>query len=127
MKFDHIAVCEPSESESDKFFINLLDLKKEYEFLVPENLSDMIFGIKKDFRVIRYGKEDFNVEVFITTDKISITDHIKHIGITVENKDVILKKAQSLGFPINKIKNEKGNSYYLFIRDSFGNYFEIKE
>ncbi|MHA1271089.1 MAG: VOC family protein [Candidatus Helarchaeota archaeon] len=127
MKFDHYAVFSKSEKDSDRFYGELLGLKKKYSFKVSSEMMNKIFKINEEFKVIRYGLEEFDIEVFITKSKLKIENPINHIGIVVKNKDRILKKTLEMGFYVNKVQKPEENSYYLFIKDSFGNYFEIKE
>lgn len=86
-----------------------------------------IFGINKEMKVVRYGNDNYDLEIFITEDLKVDENSISHIGITVEDKEEFLKKSQSLGFRVNKILKKDEDTYYLFVRDASGNYFEIKE
>lgn len=126
MLFDHYAVFSASEEESDRFYIELLGMEKKYKFKVTSDLIYKIFGLKEEFEVIRYGKNGLDIEVFIT-DKMENKDKIGHLGIRMGNRDVIFNKAKKMGYSVTKIEKSDGKSYNLFIKDSSGNYFEIKE
>ncbi|TFF90286.1 MAG: VOC family protein [Promethearchaeota archaeon] len=126
-KLNHIALISHSEAESDKFYVDLLGLEKKYTFNVNSKLMNSIFGINKEMKVVRYGNDNYDLEIFITEDLKVDENSISHIGITVEDKEEFLKKSQSLGFRVNKILKKDEDTYYLFVRDASGNYFEIKE
>jgi len=126
MKLIHFAVASNSEEESNKFFTKLLNLKETRDFSVPANLIEKFFEVKKEKRIIRYESENIVAEVFITEDQSKRKDTFTHICLEVENRDKMVKEARELGFKVIKIPRENGEGYYLFIRDSFGNIYEIK-
>ena len=127
MKIEHIAIAAPSEKDSDKFFIELLGLKKVRTFSVPINLMVAFFGIKKEHEVIRYENEKLSAEVFITNDNSRTKDIFTHSCLLVKNRDELVEKASSMGFTVIKVPRKGSNDYYLFIKDSFQNLYEIKE
>lgn len=127
MKVDHIAIASPTEKESDKFFIELLGLKKVRTFSVPTNLMETFFGVKKEQEVIRYENENISVEVFITNDNSQAKDIFTHSCLTVKNRDKLVEKASWMEFTVIKVPRKNSNGYYLFIKDSFQNLYEIKE
>lgn len=127
MKIDHIAIGSPSEKESDKFFIDLLGLKKVRAFSVPVDLMEKFFRLKKEQEVIRYENENLNVEVFITNDNSRTKDIFTHSCLLVKNRDELVEKASLMGFTVIKVPRKGSNDYYLFIKDSFQNLYEIKE
>ncbi|MFX1317007.1 MAG: hypothetical protein ACFE9T_14185 [Promethearchaeota archaeon] len=127
MKIEHIAMASRSENDSDKFFMKLLGLNKERIFMVSSDLMEKFFGIKKEQEVIRYGNNDIKVEVFITNDNSRKNDLFTHSCLFVKNRNVLLEKASLMGFPVIKVPRKDSNDYYLFIKDSFQNLYEIKE
>jgi len=127
MKIEHIAIASPSEKEADKFFIELLGLKKVRTFSVPINLMEAFFGLKKEQEVIRYENEDLSVEVFITNDNSRSKDIFTHSCLLVKNRDELVEKASLMRFTVIKIPRKNDNEYYIFIKDAFQNLYEIKE
>ena len=127
MKIEHIALGYNSEKESDKFFIGLLGLKKIRLKSVPVDLMDKFFDIKREYIFILYGNEDLNFEVFITNDKSKAKDVFTHSCLLIENRDEFVNKAYSMGFDVVKVPRKDSDGYYLFIKDSFHNLYEIKE
>ena len=126
MKAEHFAVASNSEADSDKFFINLLGLKKTRSFNVSADLMEQFFNVKKEQKILRYENNEVSFEVFITNDTSKSKDLFTHVCLIVENRDEFLKKSLSLGYTTIKVPRKDGDGYYLFIRDSFRNLYEIK-
>jgi catechol 2,3-dioxygenase-like lactoylglutathione lyase family enzyme len=127
MKIEHVAVGYNSEEEADKFFIDLLGLKKVRSKSVPPDLMEKFFGVKREQEFVVYRKDDTNFEVFLTYDKSKSKDVFTHSCLVIENRDGFVDKASSLGFDVVKVPRKDGDGYYLFIKDSFQNLYEIKE
>jgi catechol 2,3-dioxygenase-like lactoylglutathione lyase family enzyme len=127
MKIEHIALGYNSEAEADKFFITLLGLKKIRSKSVSSELIKAFFGVKGEYKFVHYAGNEVNFEVFITNDKSSVKDVFTHSCLIVENRDEFLSKSSSMGYDIVKVPRNESNSYYLFIKDTFGNLYEIKE
>jgi len=127
MKVDHFAVAANSEKEADKFFIELLNLRKVRKFEVEAVLMEQLFNVARKTILIRYENDKIAAEIFITGDNSSSKDLFTHQCLLVEEKDLFLEKAQKLGYKSVKVPREEKNTYYLFIRDSFGNIYEIKQ
>jgi len=127
MKIEHIAVGYNSEEEADRFFINLLGLKKIRSKSVPEDLMKKFFSVKRESKFILYGNEDSNFEVFITNDNSRARDVFTHSCLLIEKRDEFVDKASSMGYDLVKVPRKDSNGYYLFIKDGFRNLYEIKE
>ena len=127
MKFEHLAVGYISEKEADKFFIDLLGLKKLRTKSVPPDLMEKFFGVKREHKFIRYGNEYLNFEVFMTNDKTKAKDIFTHSCLVIENRDKFIEKAVSMGFDVIKVPRKEDVGYYLFIKDLFHNLYEIIE
>ena len=126
MRIEHIAVASKSEADSDKFFVDLLGLKKSRSFSVSADKMAVFFGVNKDQEFVRYDNEDLSVEVIITGDNSKANDIFTHSCLLIEEREELINKAQTLGFPIIKLDREDGNGYYLFIKDNYDNLYEIK-
>lgn len=126
MKIDHVAVAFNNKEESDRFFIDLLGLKEVRSFLVPEDLMVKFFGIKKDQVIVRYACNGFDIEVFITDDNSKVKDRFTHSCLLIAERDNLINRALSMGYETIKVPREDRNDYYLFIKDSYGNLYEIK-
>jgi hypothetical protein len=127
MKIEHIAVASNTENDSDEFFIKLLGLEKIRSFTVSADLMEKFFGIKKEQKIVRYEKDSLSFEVFITNDGSEVKDIFTHSCILIENRDELVDKASSMGYDIVKVSRKNGVGYYLFLKDSYQNLYEIKE
>ena len=126
MKVEHSAVASNSEVDSDRFFINLLGLRKAGSFNVSADLMEQFFGLKKEQQLIRYENDDLSFEIFITDDNSKSKDIFTHVCLVVEDRDEFVKKSLSMGYTTIKVPRKDGNGYYLFIKDSYENLYEIK-
>jgi catechol 2,3-dioxygenase-like lactoylglutathione lyase family enzyme len=48
MKIDHIAIAQNTEEDSDKFFVELLGLRKIRSFLVSADKMMNFFGVNQE-------------------------------------------------------------------------------
>jgi len=126
LKIEHIAVSSNSEEMADDFFMNLLELKKVRDFVVSEDLMEQFFNIKKVQRIIRYENEDLSVEAFITDDKNQALDRFTHTCLIVEDRIRLIERAKKLNFEVIQVPRKNNDGFYLFLKDSYGNLFEIK-
>ncbi|MFX0056677.1 MAG: VOC family protein [Candidatus Hodarchaeota archaeon] len=126
MKVEHIALASNTKKESDRFFIKLLGLLEKRDFTVSAELMRVFFGIDKDQRVIRYGNEELDIEVFITDDDTRTSDLFTHCCLIVKNRDKIVENATLMDYKVVKVPRKDNDNYYLFIKDKFGNLYEIK-
>ena len=117
----HIALNFNDELKADLFFNNILELPSIKDFTLNKNLSNKIFGINKNIKVKTYGNKNIVFEIFITEE----LSGFEHTCIEISNKEKFIKKCKE-----NKIEPmliDKGDKILLFIKDYFGNLYEIKE
>jgi catechol 2,3-dioxygenase-like lactoylglutathione lyase family enzyme len=127
MKIEHIAVASTSKKEADRFFNELLGLKEVRSFSVSADLMEKFFGQKKQQKIITYQNNNLNIEVFITDDNSNKKDIFTHACFLVEERDKFVEKALSMNFSVIKVPRKDGSGYYLFVKDSFQNLYEIKQ
>ncbi|MBD3254838.1 MAG: hypothetical protein GF383_07080 [Candidatus Lokiarchaeota archaeon] len=127
MKIEHIAVAFNSEENADRFFIDLLGMKKIRNFDVEAALMKAFFGIAQKHAFIRYESQNLAVEVIITDSKENAKDRFTHSCWLVENVEKLIEKANSLGFITIKVPRKNREGFYYFVRDSFNNLYEIKQ
>ena len=126
LKIEHIAVSSKSEEDSDKFFIDLLGMKKERDFIVSDDLMEQFFGVRKELKIVRYGNEELSVETFITNDNSKVMDNFTHICLIIEDREKLIEKAKEFNFKVIKVPRKNRDGFYLFLKDQFGNLYEIK-
>ena len=126
MKIDHVAVSSNTEEDSDRFFIELLTMKKERAFVVSDDLMEQFFGVRKEQKIVRYGNDEVSVEAFITNDNSKVIDRFTHICLIIEDREKLIEKAKKLNFEVIKVPRKNSDGFYLFLKDHFGNLYEIK-
>jgi catechol 2,3-dioxygenase-like lactoylglutathione lyase family enzyme len=126
MKIEHIAVASNSIEDSDRFFTELLGLKKIKTFSVSAELMEKFFRLNKEYIFVRYQNDNLGVEVIITNDNSKSIDIFTHSCLTVDNRDEFVNISSSMGYTTIKVPRKESEGYYLFVKDSFGNLFEVK-
>jgi len=126
LKIEHLAVSSNSEEDSDNFFIKLLGLKKLRSFAVSSELMEQFFKVKKEHKVIWYGNEEVSIEVFITDDKSKAIDIFTHICLVIEDRGNLIETARQMNYEVIKVPRKNSDVFYLFLKDKFGNLYEIK-
>ena len=123
MKFEHVALTINDPLEVDRFYEEILGLRKEREFNLEANLAGTIFGIHQRTSVYQLRNEGLMMELFLTPS--STETGFRHICLSFENREEILRKVQEKGYEC--IRQERTHSDLVFIKDNSGNLFEIKE
>ena len=121
---EHIGITINEESDIRSFYKDLLGMEEVRKFDLDEDLAGKIFGINKTVSITLVSNDDFLFELFLSDQKKDLV--YNHICISIHNRDDIIKKAESAGFSVTRIKRESKDDL-LFLRDNSGNIFEIKE
>jgi catechol 2,3-dioxygenase-like lactoylglutathione lyase family enzyme len=125
MVIQHVALYNESLEKSDAFYGTLLGMQKVTRFPLPEKLSLSIFGRSSRYDVVQYGKDSVLFEIFIGSTREACRNLVSHTCIAVEKRTEVIQKAKQMGFEVTIIPRE--GSDLMFIRDSAGNIFEVKE
>ncbi len=125
MHLNHVALFCTSEEKSDLFYMNILGLEKTGSKQVSKDLSNQIFDLDKEYKIINYANKEIKFEIFIGNSDAFSVKGVDHTCIEVENRELFLKRCSENGAEIRKIP--KGESFLVFIKDFDGNLFEIKE
>lgn len=129
LKIEHVALCTNSEAESDKFFIELLGCKKTRAFTVSTELMEQFFGVTKEQDVVRYTArhdDGVNFEIFVMNDDSKARDIFTHSCILIPDRDEFVSRANAMNYKTIQVPRKNSDSYYLFIKDNYGNLFEVK-
>lgn len=124
MLLRHAALSCSSEKNSDRFYKNLLGLKKSEPKILPVTLSKAIFNVDTELMMIDYQGEKVHFEIFITGHLMNDARQIEHVCLEVDDLQGFLNKCRNLGVEVSQIP--KGDRTLTFIRDFDGNLFEIK-
>jgi catechol 2,3-dioxygenase-like lactoylglutathione lyase family enzyme len=125
MKLRHVGLTSSSEKNSDKFFMELLGLEKLEPKTLPAPLSQALFHVNSDLKVVNYTSDDAHFEIFIGGPEKSGVRPIEHVCLDVDDLAAFLQKCRSL--KVNVLQVPKGDSLLTFINDDDGNLFEIRE
>ena len=123
MQLKHIALVCSSEEGSDRFYMNLLGLKKMSSKTIPAELSKQIFNLDYELKIINYANENIHFEIFIDNHKGSKTGRIDHVCLQVDDLESFLKTCRAMALEILRVP--KGDAFITFIKDYDGNLFEI--
>ena len=124
MLLKHVALVCSSEKRADRFYRDLLGLKKSEPRQLPAALARAIFDLETDLVIINYRNDDLHFEIFIAGRIENPAAPINHVCLEVDNLQNFIKKGRDLGVAISQIP--KGDYTLTFIRDFDGNLFEIK-
>lgn len=124
MVFDHIGIVNKSEEEALLFYQDILGLEKIKDSVSTADLSEHLFSIPKDIKMVVFGNESVKVEVFIFPEFIHPSPNIPHLGLQIENLDQLLEKAKQAGAKI--ITGKRSDKTVYFLQDFSGNLIEVK-
>lgn len=125
MNIHHFAVVCGSIENADKFYGDILGLEKIKDTAISQDLSEKIFDIACESRLLLYSNPHFAVEVFVIAGGRKQNPSFEHFCLAVEDKQGFIEKCQAGGCDVNIIP--KDDYFLTFIRDFDGNLFEIKE
>ena len=118
----HVALQYTNKKKAEIFFNEILGLNLIKTYELSKKLSDVIFGIKKEVKIMVYGNEKIYFEVFLTEQQI---DHgFVHLCIEISDKETFIERCINNG--INPICVKKREKTLIFIRDFAHNLYEIK-
>lgn len=123
MKLDHFAITVNNKQEIENFYHNILGMKEIRNFSIDEDLSREIFDIDKKTPVFLLQKDELLLEVFVSTKQRK--SGFDHICISIKNRETLAEKAVQSDYKCSRIK--RINADLIFIKDNYGNIFEIKE
>jgi catechol 2,3-dioxygenase-like lactoylglutathione lyase family enzyme len=122
---NHVALVRRSESASDLFFQGVLGLEKTRSKTVDADLCGRLFDLGHDYRLVYYGNERIQFEVFLSERPDFPGAHVGHVCLDVEDADGLVRKAEEAGLKVRKAP--RGDSFVTFLEDEDGNLFEIKQ
>ena len=124
MMLRHVALACSSEEKSDKFYRNLLGLKKSEPKTLPPSLSKTLFDLDSDLKIFNYRSEHLHFEIFITNRNNCCVRGVEHVCLEVSNLAVFLEKCRRLQIKVVQVSRK--DKQITFVSDDDGNLFEIK-
>jgi catechol 2,3-dioxygenase-like lactoylglutathione lyase family enzyme len=122
MKLLHVALARSSEAASDRFFQDVLGLPRTRTKTAPAELCAELFGREREHKLVYYGNEHLQFEVFVSDRGET---HLGHVCLEVDDAGELLARCAAAGIEVRKAV--RGESSVTFIADEDGNLFEIKE
>ncbi|MEA2103584.1 MAG: VOC family protein [Candidatus Cloacimonadota bacterium] len=119
----HIGITVNDKNDVKNFYQDLLGLKLKKEFKISKDLNQQIFGFYEDVPVYLLSDEDMEIEIFVT--HLPARKNYSHLCIEVEKRKMFIEKAKTKNYKCIVIQRDKSD--LVFVKDKFGNMFEIKE
>ena len=124
MHLRHVGLTCSSEDNADKFYRDLLGLKKSEPKTLSSDLSHAIFNTDAKLQMINYMDENSHFEIFVADQVDMPRDPIAHQCLEVGDLPEFLDNCRAIGVEVALIP--KGDKTLTFINDFDGNLFEIK-
>jgi catechol 2,3-dioxygenase-like lactoylglutathione lyase family enzyme len=118
-----VALTCSSEEKSDKFYQDLLGLQKSEPKTIPPALSQSLFDINSELKIINYLNENLHFEIFFSEQNRVGGKRIDHVCLHVEDLEALLENCRRLQVKIVQVP--KGDKLLTFISDDDDNLFEI--
>ena len=124
MEFIHTGLAASSEERADRFYIDILGLKKSGPKIIDKKLIQTLFGIDHELLMIHYQGGIVDFEIFVYVEYKAPEKQIAHSCIKVTDLKKIVHRCRNAGLKV--IEVPKGSSVVTFISDYDGNLFEVK-
>jgi catechol 2,3-dioxygenase-like lactoylglutathione lyase family enzyme len=124
MELNHIGITNNSEDQALLFYRDFLGLEKTREILLPPELSEQLFYVSQEIKVLVFEKPGIKIEVFIS-DFQHANPNFTHFGLMLDNFSEVTEKAQR--FHVDIIIGKHKDKTVYFLRDFSGNLIEIKQ
>jgi len=125
MRVRHVGLATRSLENADRFYGQLLGLRKSEPKTLPAAISRLLFNLDKDFTVVNYADDTLHFEIFVYNGDSRAFGPPGHVCLEAENLDALVERCRAMNFPV--VRAPKGEGWITFIQDDDGNFFEIKE
>lgn len=123
MLLNHVGIVNESEEKAVRFYHGLLGFEKTREFVVSKKLSEQLFSVSQEIKVLVFERDGIKLEVFICPGCKQPSPDYSHIGFLLDDFHAIKENAQQMGILITGSTDEKT---VYFLKDFSGNLIEIK-
>ncbi len=124
MQLNHIGIINKSEEQALQFYKDFLGLEKTKEILLSPELSEQLFALSQEIKVLVFENDGIKIEVFIS-DFQPANPNFTHFGVMLNNFSEITEKAQRSNVDIIIGKHKEKTVYFL--KDFSGNLIEVKQ
>ncbi len=125
MQLNHVGIINKSEEDAVRFYGDFLGFEKTREFYVPSELSEQLFSISRDIKMLVFEMDGVKLELFISPDFKPASPDMMHSGFLLNDLTETLNKAPQAGVEVIIGKTKDKTVYFL--RDFSGNLIEIKQ
>jgi catechol 2,3-dioxygenase-like lactoylglutathione lyase family enzyme len=125
MRAVHIGLACRNEREADRFFRDFLGLVKQEPKSIPASITRPLFGLDSPLPIVNYIGDGLRIEAFFTSGPVDPAGRLSHVCLEVESVDALIDRAVSFGLTVTRVP--KGDGRVVFIDDSDGHRFEIKQ
>jgi len=124
MRLNHVGLNIQSEEETVNFYQNILGFHFEYQFDMPAELGNNVFGVNKQLTVFLYRKENILLELFVHS--VNCAKRIAHLCFEVKDRESIATQCEEGKYQVTRI-TRMGKADILFVKDKAGNIYELKD
>lgn len=123
IKLHHIALHGNNRERTLLFYTKILGMTLSKTFFLSNRLSKEIFDVDEKIEVLAFQKNEMYFEIFLLSNSNLPSCH--HVGLHVENLEEFLSHCQK--YDVKPYSVKKKEKTLWFIKDFFGNIFEIKQ
>ena len=124
MQLNHVGIINKSEEQAVKFYQDFLGLKLTREIILPLELSEQLFSVAKEIKVLVVENEGIKIEVFIS-DFQPENPNFTHFAIMVDSLAELTEKA--IRFDAEVIIGKHKDKTVYFLKDFSDNLIEVKQ
>jgi catechol 2,3-dioxygenase-like lactoylglutathione lyase family enzyme len=125
MLLNHIGIINKSEEQAVRFYRDFLGFEITKESIVSQELSEQLFAVSRDVKMMLFEKNGIKIEVFICPECELPSPDFSHIGLLLDNFSEITENALQAGIELITGKTKEKTVY--FIKDFSDNLIEIKQ
>lgn len=122
MQLEHIAITVNDASEIKNFYITVMGMSEERQFVLNSPEVSNIFGIPYKTPVHYLTKNGITLEVFVS--KHTMESVFNHLCFSFPDRDDIVARAIHKNYKVVEIP--RNHKKLIFVHDKSGNTFEIK-
>lgn len=125
METIHTGLGASSEDKADRFYVDILGLKKSEPKILDKTLCQSLFGINEKLLMIHYRGENVHYEIFVYQEYMAPRNQVAHSCLKITDSTKIVDKCKHAGVKVIEVPKDSG--IVTFVSDHDGNLFEIKK
>ncbi len=125
MLLNHVGIFNKYEQDALRFYRDFLEFELTREFTLSSVLSEQLFALDQDIKMMVFEKDGTKLEVFICPECKQPSPDLNHMGFLLDNLQEFTEKAAQAG--VEHIIGQAADKTVHFIKDFSGNLIEIKQ